>query len=358
MKSKLFYAVVFISIGNIADAQIKTDNVPAKTSHYWNFNITAGITQNINNFTNGTGMTYNVDAAVVQENSHGLFVNLSYTDFNINTENLQSLRYPPLSEFSYFQITTGLRFYSPKKNTFADAGLGYYNVRGDNSVGMNFGLGGKVRLSDIYSIMINGRLNIASVLENPYLYFGLFAGIDISDKKELSPEYRKNKLSVTAYTGAIGQEVIALSDNAFTGELSYKLNDKMSLLANYLYSESHDQEYYVSGAYSTSLVKDEKKSNLTAGMRYYTSGNNVKFFLEGLTGIYINELSQITVTSFDQVYNYYVIDISDVYFGYTLGVGVEILIIDNLSGILKYDQFIPVSGEPSSGMFGGLKYSF
>jgi hypothetical protein len=196
------------------------------------------------------------------------------------------------------------------------------------------------------------------LFEDPLYYFGLYAGVGINDNVKPSPEFKDDKFGVTAYAGTIGNGVADLSDNSFSAELSYKLNDRISFLVNYLYSKSHEEGSTLGPNYFYFESKDEKRTSVTAGMRYFLTKNNVKLFLEGLSGFYSDDYSALYTRQYDKDANSFRDASSDDYLGFTIGGGVDLLLIDNLSAIMKIDQFILAGGEAYSGLSGGLKYCF
>ena len=347
MKSKIFYVIIFMMNLNIADAQNENDTGKSLPGN-WDLSLTAGLTQSINSDDPGPGITYSLDIGIPVREA-GLFLNISYSDFKENT------KYQTTVDYNYYranfvQMATGIRFYSGKsKSTFADAGFGLIVKRNKRYASLTAALGGKITLSPAYSISLNGRFNTA-FYGDPVYYFGLNAGFAVNGNIKTSEQFNFNKdrFALTAYAGTIGKGITDLSNGAFSAEISYRMSERVSLLMNYLYSKSHDESTEFSY-----VVKDEKNTSLAAGAKFYVTKNNIKIFAEGLTGYY----------TYDYTGRYsgglnYVNNLSDKYYGFTLGAGAEMQLVDNLSGVIKFDQYILVDGEAYSGLSGGLKYSF
>jgi hypothetical protein len=84
MKSKIFYVIIFMMNLNIADAQ--NEDEPGKSlPGNWDLSLTAGFTQSINSDIAGPGITYSLDIGIPIREA-GLFLNISYADFNKNTK--------------------------------------------------------------------------------------------------------------------------------------------------------------------------------------------------------------------------------------------------------------------------------
>ena len=345
MKSKIIYVIVFMMYLNISEAQ-NEDNPEKKLPGDWDLSLTAGFTQNFNSDVAGPGITYSFDIGLPLREA-GLFLNVSYTDFNEKTKYQRSIEYN-YSGLNFAQFASGIRFYSgSSKSTFADAGFGLIVNGNKRYASLTAGLGGKLALSPAYSFTLNGRFNLA-FYGDPSYYFGLNAGIAVNGSIKTPEQNKKDRIALTAYAGTIGKGILDLSNGAFSAELSYRMNERVSLLMNYLYSKSHDE----SSDFSY-VIKDEKRTSLAAGARFNFTKNNVKLFAEGLTGYY----------TYDYTGRYsgglnYVNNLSDNYYGFTLGCGADMQLVDNLSGIIKFDQYILVDGEAYSGLSGGLKYNF
>lgn len=254
------------------------------------------------------------------------------------------------SNVSFWQFTIGSRFYSKEKNSFIDAGLGYYNINNDKDIGVNVGVGGKVNFSESYAILISGRLNCADVFKSPILYYSLLAGIEVNNKKNIPSAESNSKVSIAGLAGTYGNILSSNNSYSFSGEISYNVNNRLSLVLNYLYSKLVTEVSYPD-LYSPTT---EKQNNLAGGVRFFITGGNIKLFLETLAGVYMTSSDRYTDPPilYSFVYNY-----DKNYFGFTYGAGAELRLIDNLSGLFKFDQNSQLNGDSFSGISGGLKYS-
>jgi hypothetical protein len=345
MKSKIFYVIIFMMNLNIADAQ--NEDEPGKSlPGNWDLSLTAGFTQSINSDIAGPGITYSLDIGIPIREA-GMFVNFSYADFNKNFK-YQVGNDNYYSRLNFTQLATGIRFYSGNsKSTYVDAGMGLFDNGREKCLSLTASLGGKIALSPVYAITLNGRFN-AALYKDPLYYFGLNAGFAVNGSIKPTEQFNKNRFALTTYAGAVGKGLTDHSDGAFSAEISYRMSERVSLLMNYLYSKSHDESTEFSY-----VVKDEKNTSLAAGAKFYVTKNNIKIFAEGLTGYY----------TYDYTGRYsgglnYVNNLSDKYYGFTLGAGAEMQLVNNLSGVIKFDQYILVDGEAYSGLSGGMKYSF
>ena len=371
MKSKIFCAIVFMFNGELLlSQQLNTKNISDQFPGYWSLSYSAGIGGNItkNNFVQGkgSGFTYGIDASYSPENNIGFFANYSST--NIDGEYIDDYYSEIINtgKLNYSQISFGLRLFSNNKNLFIDAGIGYFNIANSKSIGLNAGAGVKIRFSDSYGITFNGSIYNGFVKKDPFLYYSVFLGFELnnsSDKNSLKNSFKnesENRLSLTAFGGKYSNSNSYNNNSAFGGELSYDISKKVSLLLNYIHSNS---SYFSKIVYTENINLNQNfsssENDITGGVRFYLTGNKLRFFVENYTGIYMsangyaNSLSGIDTLNYNHSFSEF-----DTYFGLSFGTGVDFKILKNVSGIFKIDAGTYFRGSYYSTVLGGLKYNF
>ena len=371
MKSKIFCAIVFMFNGELLlSQQLNTKNISDQFPGYWSLSYSAGIGGNItkNNFVQGkgSGFTYGIDASYSPENNIGFFANYSST--NIDGEYIDDYYSEIINtgKLNYSQISFGPRLFSNNKNLFIDAGIGYFNIANSKSIGLNAGAGVKIRFSDSYGITFNGRIYNGFVKKDPFLYYSVFLRFELnnsSDKNSLKNSFKnesENRLSLTAFGGKYSNSNSYNNNSAFGGELSYDISKKVSLLLNYIHSNS---SYFSKIVYTENINLNQNfsssENDITGGVRFYLTGNKLRFFVENYTGIYMsakgyeNSLSGIDTINYNNSFSE-----SENYFGLSFGTGVDFKILKNVSGIFKIDAGTYFRGSYYSTVLGGLKYNF
>lgn len=370
MKHKIFCTIIFLLNGKILLSQeLNTEKIPDNFQSYWNLSLSAGIGGNIagNNSikAEGSGFSYSIDASFSPENNIGFFANYSST--NIDGEYIDDYYSEIIStgKLNYSQISFGPRLFSNNKNLFIDAGIGYFNIANSKSIGLNAGAGGKIRFSDSYGITFNGRIYNGFVKKDPFLYYSVFLGFELnnrSDKNSLKNSLKiesENRLSLTVFGGKYSNSNSYNNNLAFGGELSYDISKKVSLLLNYIHSNS---SYSSKIVYSENINLNQKfsssENDVTGGARFYLTGNKLRFFVENYMGIYMSAKGyENSLTSDTVIYNNYSSE-SENYFGLSFGTGVDFKILKNVSGVFKIDVGTYFRGKSYSTILGGLKYSF
>jgi len=355
MKCYNLIAVFFLLISTEVISQ--EVNTFKNNSDFFSLALSIGLTRNVNSqkliFDNNTGFNYNIDVSYTPENVTGLFVN--YSSSYLTGYNSYSYPYSK-GRIDYTQISLGPRFYSGKKNSFIDAGLGYSNIKNDDVIGVTFGLGGKFKITDNYAVTLTGRVYAADIFNSPYVNYTLSSGFELrsnnksKDVNKNNPQNRKFSLAVLA--GTYGKSDFYRGGNSFNAEASYEFAKKTVFLLSYVHL-LYDIDY--SGFFNSNNIKYQ--SAYTGGARYYLKDNNLKFFAEGLAGAFV----------FKFRYSNFYADFNSTFylFGMTFGGGAEFKLVDQLSGILKIDfsntfndniEYKNVAGS-YLGFFGGLKYN-
>lgn len=367
MKGKIICAVVLILIENISFAQQdKSKNISPQNKGYWNLSYAIGIGGNIN--TNGytstrqSGFSYNIDASYTPESNIGFFANYSVTNLEGTIYDIHYNGGPLNSEFDYSELSVGPRLYSDDKNFFIDAGIGYYKITRENSVGINAGAGGKIKFSESYGVLINGRIHTTTIKKKAFVYYGIYMGLELNNSANqfLKSSESGKKFSVTALAGKYNNKNDESNQNtAYGGELSYDLNRSLSLLLNYLHTGSSRSEFYGEGFHTNSIYYYNYGNDISGGVRFYLTGNEVRLFAENFAGIHFSD-NGITYGSVDTTgaFTYNTNSSPENYFAISFGAGADFRIFDDLSGILKADIGTYFRNSYFSGFFGGLNYRF
>ena len=354
MKSNIFCTMVFILTGNLVFAQTGKDISPTVNSDYWNLTFSMGLTENIysKNLTDAfkPGLTYNFDVSLIRKSRVGFFMNYSVANFSGRYYDDLNYRSSGKINMNSSQFTIGPRIYSNNRNSFIDAGLGYFNVNKDRVAGATVGVGGKFGISEIYSLSLGGRFSAADVFDKPYTSYTIYAGLGINNRNEIpNADKVKNRISIGAFAGSYGKSSDGPGDNSFSAELSYGIGKQAALLLSYLYSNLDDAYSNNSGQYV--IYSKQNQSEITGGVRLYMKGNNIRLFMEFLTGAYL--LSNEIIGYPEYAYSY---SSSNSYYGLTFGGGVEFKLIDNLSGLVKTNVSNYIGEGAYYGLSGGLKY--
>jgi len=355
MKNKIICTMIFIFTGSIVMAQEEL-NIPSnKVSNYLNFSISLGLTGNINSRntseSDNPGFNYSADISLTPSKTVGFFFNYASANLKGKYYDYENSRSSAFTNFKFTQFTIGPRIYSSSKKSFIDAGIGYYRINNDKVAGLTLGIGGKIAVSDIYAVAITGRFNAADLSGNNYFFYSLSAGFEINNKTN-KPEQEKvnNLLSFGAFAGNYGESFIGVRNKSFSAEITYDIGKRTALLINYVYSHATHGYYNDFGNYIN--LSNTSQNEITGGARFYLNGNNLRLFIEGMTGAYF------MFEDYDRnPNNYYYVAVTNTYFGLTFGGGVEFRIVDNLMGIVKADISNHIKGGSYSGVFGGLKYS-
>lgn len=368
MKGKIICAVVLVLFVSVSSAQQdKSKYISSQNTGYWNLIYAIGFGGNMN--TNGytsapqSGFSYYIDASYTPENTIGFFANYSVTNLEGTIYDTYHNGGPLNSEFDYSELSVGPRLYSDDKNFFIDGGIGYYNITGKNSVGVNAGAGGKIKFSDSYGVLINGRVHTTTIKKKAFIYYGIFLGLELnnSTNKFLKSSETGKELSLTAMAGKYNNKNDAGNQRtAYSAELSYDLNRSLSLLLNYLHSSSARSQFYSDGYNISSIYYYNYGNDLTGGVRFYLTGDEVRLFAENYAGIHFSDKGIVqSFANHNSPFTYTYSPQSLVgYFAISFGAGADFKIFDDLSGILKADIGTYFRNSYFSGLFGGLNYRF
>ncbi len=362
MKAIIFLAIVLFAIGFTGHlrAQSISDTGKNQESDYFNISLSGGISRIVSTHRfekpGQIGFTGSIDVSNTPKNSAGFFLNYSYSSFKEDRT-----QYYFDYRFNYSQFTFGPRFYSNQKNSFIDAGFGYYNLDGDEYGGVNMGLGGKIRLSDLYALNFGGRINMVNISNNPNFFFSVNTGIEINSKSVSSPGEEKSimnkKFSLLAFAGTYLERGLHVNSNSFGAELSYDISKKVSILLNYLYGSLENVSTRQNETFYYYYRKNSTKNNYSSGARLYITGDNLRLFLEGLTGVFLtDENVASSYFGLPDSYHYSANQHKDTFYGFTFGGGAELLLVGGLSGIFKFDVTNYITGNSNTGLFGGFKY--
>ncbi|MEO8209718.1 MAG: hypothetical protein ABI840_04085 [bacterium] len=364
MKTKSFFAILtVIGISAQLSSQTIPDKFTVKKSGYLSLSYSVGLAGNIK--TNGyndktrSGYNFSVDASYIPERNIGFFVNYTSTNLTGNLNYNSSLpagMISPDTKFHYGLLSAGPRFYTNNKKLFADAGVGFSNIGNRKSLGFSAGLGGKIKFNDSYGVILNGRIYNAFVgnlyygdrtkTNDAFMYYGLYAGFEINDSKQLTEDVnnKKSKISLAALGGKNNYDG---GIYAFGVELSLDIKKNFSLISNYFFSRNESLNLYY---YKSRNVQ----SDFSGGARIYFGENNLKLFLESLAGFYV------TKTDIELPGEYFAFQnsASVINIGLNFGAGTEFKIINPVSGLIKFNVQNYFRGGTYSGMYGGLKYRF
>jgi len=348
MKTRIYFcAMIFIFTGSIIMAQEEQNLQTGKVYDFLNFSISPGLTGNINSndiyISGNPGYSITTDISFMTDKNLGVALIYSTSVFSGYKHYYDGFPPEVLRNIKYSQFTVGPRFFSRNKNSFIDAGIGYFNLDRSDFFGITLGLGGKFSLSEIYALCFGGRISAANTFNKTYTFYSLNAGIELRNKKNAGNRSEK-KINLGAYAGSYGNTLAPPGGNSFSAEISYDLKKRISLLLNYVYTKINSLKNRHSINYPSILVNSQ--SEVTAGIRYYLKGDNLKFFLEGLSGAY-----------FKNSEDYIGHTLNNSYFGLTIGCGIEFNIVDQLSGLIKTDVSNYINEGSYLGLFGGLKYS-
>lgn len=356
MTTKSFLAIATLLVSNPILSQENPDKFDTGGLSSWNLSLSGGITGNVitngNNQNLGTGYSYNIEASYTPENRIGFFGIYSSTTFNKEIAFLEK-------NMSYNEFIFGPRIYSNNKKLFIDAGIGYYDIdivnnyyRSSESVGFNLGIGGKISFTDSYSLIMRARVHNVFVGSKPLIYYGINTGIEINNiSKGLSSKSKKDhNVSVGLLAGRTQKYGNAI--NAFGTEITYDIG-KVSLIANYLYSRNSTSN--LNETYSTS--SSTTRNNVSVGARFYIGESDLRIFGENLLGLYFTNISNQSNSS---IYpeNIFQSSRKNNYFGLNFGVGAEMKIWNNVSGMLKANVNSLFRSETYIGLFFGTKIDF
>jgi len=370
MITKSFFAILFITgtIYNELSAQSISDLTFFKNSGYWNLSYSIGIGKDIhpNGYiqTPSNGFTYSIDASYTPEKNIGFFANYSSVDLTGNINDLFRYGGTTNTNYNFTEFSVGPRIFTNDKIFFIDAGLGYYNVTGRRFIGVNAGAGAKIKFSDTYGILLSGRIHNTFIKNGEFssafnkresfVYYGVYLGLELNNSKDKNATVKKkNKFSITALGGSVNSGLnFRNAGSAFGAEILYDVSSKVSLLFDYLNSQS--QRTFDLGSFKETI--NNSGNDFLAGLRYYITGNDFKIFFENSANMYFSGVK--SEYSFP-INNTYSKNISKNYFGINFGSGVDFRLLDNLSGLFKVNVGTYVTeGAYYSAILGGLKYGF
>lgn len=355
MRRKIFCALIFLLSGKIAVAQEDQISTGINKPGYLNLSLLMGLSGNISSEnlsqTNKLGWNYSIDISLDPNDNHNIGFFINYGSSRLSPEYPYHTTYSTTRNINYSQFAIGPRFYSNSKNSFIDGGVGYFTINNDEVAGITLGLGGKIKISEMYGVAIAGRFNAAGLSEDIRFYYTLSAGLEVNNKDEkTSSQNRSNKFSVSAFAGSYGTGYTSSASSAFNAVLSYDIGRQTTLLLNYT-NKNSEKGYYDNFGYYR-LYSKNWQNEITGGIRLYTKGSGLRLFAEGMTGLYLISYEYIN-------YPYFISEgpVTTSYYGITFGGGVEFRIIDNLFGSVKTSISNYIREGSYVGVFGGLKYS-
>ncbi|HMR40835.1 MAG TPA: hypothetical protein PKA90_10435 [Ignavibacteria bacterium] len=351
MNNKIISAIIIFFSVNITEAQEEPKNIFKNFEPgYFKASLSAGTTGILNskrgNISKSPGFVYTLDVSFNSAENVAFFFNYTSSYFSGNSYHSEILSGLYNSKnINFTQLTIGPRFFSDNKNLFVDGSAGYFNMDGKDYPGFTAGLGGNFEITDALGFNLTARMNAADVFNNPFTYYNITAGISYRNIKNHSPEkITGSKISISALAGSYGRNQNEPQGVSFGAEISYAATRKSSMLFNYIYTNSKT-EYPESSGIPRSY--DFSHSEITGGIRYYLFGDNLKLFVEGLSGLYM-----LSFKDSENLYNK-----SNSFYGFTVGAGVEFKLIKDLSGIAKTDLSSYITEGSYLGIFGGLKFS-
>lgn len=367
MKTKSFFVLLFISgaIYNELSAQSISDITSFSNKGYWNLTYSIGIGKDLisNGYTQtpSNGFAYSVDASYTPDNNPGFFANYSLTDLSGSIDDITDIRRDN-REYNFSQLSVGPRFFTNDKLFFVDAGLGYYNITGKKFIGLNAGAGAKIKFSDSYGILINGRIHntfvqkpYARQKKEPFVYYGIYLGLELNNSNDKSyMDNKKNKFAVALLGGTFNSGLnFSDANGSFGAELSYDISTKVSVLFDYFYAQSEDNNSYTNGSVIFNEKSNYSSNDFSGGLRLYLTGNNFRMFAESSANMYFWEWTN----EFSNIYYYSNNTTAKNYFGINFGAGVDYNLVDNLSGIFKMTLGTYITeGFYYNGIYAGLKY--
>ncbi len=366
MKTKSFFAVLVITstIYSEISAQSISDIPSLKNNGYWNLTYSVGIGKDLisNGYTEtpSNGFTYSVDASYTPDKIIGFFANYSLTNLNGSVNDITDF-FAANTSYDFSQISAGPRFFSNDKIFFVDAGLGYYNINEKKFIGVNAGAGAKIKFSDSYGILINGRIHNTFVQnggypqkKEPFVYYGIYMGLELNNSKDITPVSNKNEFAVTLLGGSFNSGLTYRDANGtFGAELTYDISSKVSAIFDYFYSHSEYNNSYSNGSILFTDNLSNTGNDFSGGLRLYLTGNNFRVFAEGSANMYFWERT----TEFSNIYYYSNNTNANNYFGINFGAGIDCKLVDKLSGIFKMTLGTYITeGYYYNGIYGGLKF--
>lgn len=367
MKTRSFFAMLLIAGAtcNELSAQSISDITQFNNKGYWNLTYSIGIGKDLisNGYTQtpSNGFAYSVDASYTPDKIIGFFANYSLTNLNGSVDDITDIRRAN-REYNFSQITVGPRFFTNDKIFFADAGIGYYNINEKKFIGVNAGAGAKIKFSDSYGILINGRIHNTFVQsgsarqkKEPFIYYGIYMGLELNNSKDITTmNHKKNEFAFALLGGSFNSGLnFSDANGTFGAELSYDISSKVSVLLNYFYAQSEINNSFSNGTIFFTNISNNSSNDFSGGLRLYLTGNNFRVFAESSANMYFWEKT----TEFSNIYWYSNNTTAKNYFGINFGGGVDYKLVDNLSGIFKMTLGTYVTeGFYYNGIYAGLKY--
>jgi hypothetical protein len=114
-------------------------------------------------------------------------------------------------------------------------------------------------------------------------------------------------------------------------ELSYGISNKIFLLFNYMHTHSEMSSSGITNNLAYNSRAYNNGNDLSAGFRFYLTGNDFKVFTENSANMYFSSRSSEYSDPIISGESY----ITRPYFGLNLGGGVDCKLVDRLSGIFK-----------------------
>ncbi len=358
MRAKIFFVVILFSLSGIIYPQ-HSQNKSALKNFHWNINFTYGIAGLNSNLDAGSGDFYSIEASCISPKDLGLFAVYSSFGFGqtkLNEDNV---------ELKIKEAASGLKYYI-SGNNFLSTGFGFYVVQNhkdeysdlNNSYeqlfGINLGAGAKINISESYGILFKGKFVHTFSQNETFTFGGISAGIEFDGFEKNISGNSKLKFSSGIIAGSVNNSYYEHSQNnnyaitaagSYGMEMTYKLSDKISLIADYLHMNSKYSDGW--GTYYSVLQND-----FAAGARIYSGSGMLKLFAESLADLRLQRQNLSTMYTFTDT------DILTNSLGIEVGCGAELEFFDNFSGLLKVNVIKFDEPGITTGIFGGIKFGF
>jgi len=348
MKARSFVAILILLLPSAVFSQQNSDK---NKNSYWSLSYSYGVSGTLDmyqKYGSGQGKINSIEVSSIPEGNIGFFVSYASSEYH-RTFYIKDVI------INNNEYTAGAKFYFKDRKVFVSLGLGCYdnaylkNTGGIGwtvffepqrklSMGLNLGLGARVKLTDTYGLLISGKVHAMPLYEgnqSVYTYAGLNTGIEINNSQKLTLSKKIGRLS----TGFLAGSVKSNNTSAIRmgAEITYSISDRFSLVGNYLQRRMNMENYFFS------------ENNYSGGIRFYQGKNWLKFFIESLVDLNVQKKSI--------PWNFYDIMISKS-LGITLGAGAEFALIEGFSGLIKVNMTKLDRPDSYKGFFGGVKYSF
>lgn len=355
MKAKIFFSVILLTLqGNIYSQG--SQNKSAFNNYNWNINFTFGIAGLNSNLDAGAGDFYSIEASCISPKNLGLYA--VYSAFGFGPAKTNTVN----DEINIKEAATGLKYFLSRRN-FLSIGFGFYIIENhkdefsglNNSYeqlfGINLGAGASIKLSGSYGIIFKGKFVNTFSQNETFTFGGISAGIEFNSSNKNKYRNPKEKFSSGIIAGSVNNSYYEHSQNnnyaitsagSYGMEMSYKVSDNISLIADYLHLNS---KYSDGWGTNFSVLQND----FAAGARIYSGSGMFKLFAESLADLRLqreNSKTQFTTYNYDLIKNS---------LGIEIGGGAELELFDNFSGLFKINLIKFDEPGLTTGIFGGFK---